>query len=99
MSYYMIAVLTKQDADLYQQYVQGAAGSLGGLKVKPLAVGVTPDLIEGETESNVAALLEFADEAEFRAWWESDEYNAIKHLRQKSCTTNLILGFEAAVNI
>ena len=95
----MIAVLTKQDADLYQQYVQGAAGSLGGLQVKPLAVGVTPDVVEGESEPNVAALLEFADEAEFRTWWNSSAYNAIKHLREKSCVTNLICGFEGAVNI
>jgi uncharacterized protein (DUF1330 family) len=99
MSYYMIAVLTKQDADLYRQYVQGAAGSLAGVSVKPLAVGVVPDVVEGDSEPNVATLLEFADEAAFRTWWNSDAYHAIKHLREKSCVTNLVFGLDGAVNI
>jgi len=99
LSYYMIAILTQQDADLYRQYVQGAAGSLSGVQVKPLAVGVTPDVIEGESEPTVATLLEFADEAQFRTWWNSDQYNAIKHLREKSCVTNFVIGLEGSVNI
>jgi uncharacterized protein (DUF1330 family) len=99
MSYYMIAVLTTQDADLYRQYIQGAAQSLGGLQVKPLSVGVVPDVVEGESEPNMAALLEFADEAEFRRWWNSEEYNAIKHLRRKAGITHLIVGLEGALNI
>jgi uncharacterized protein (DUF1330 family) len=95
----MIAVLTRQDADLYRQYVQGAAGSLAGVEVKPLAVGVVPNVVEGESEPNVATLLEFADEASFRTWWDSDAYGAVKHLREKSCVTNLVFGLDGAINI
>lgn len=99
MSYYMIAVIDVKDADLYQQYVQGVAQLLGGRQVKPLSVNAGMNIVAGDTDANLAAVLEFADEAEFNAFWNSDEYAEVRHLREKSADTRLILGLDGAVNL
>ncbi len=36
-------------------------------------------------------VIEFPDAAAARAWWESDEYEAIKPIRRGASTTNIVL--------
>jgi uncharacterized protein (DUF1330 family) len=49
------------------------------------------ELLEGEWDSRRIVVMEFPDMAAARAWWTSDEYEAIKPLRRGASDTNIIL--------
>ena len=47
--------------------------------------------LEGEWPTQRIVVMEFPDAAAARAWWESEEYEAIKPLRRAASDTNIIL--------
>ena len=47
--------------------------------------------LEGEWPTQRIVVMEFPDAAAARAWWESEEYEAIKPLRRGASDTNIIL--------
>ena len=49
------------------------------------------ELLEGEWDTRRIVLMEFPDREAARAWWTSEEYEAIKPLRRGAATTNIIL--------
>jgi uncharacterized protein (DUF1330 family) len=53
--------------------------------------GGEQELLEGDWPSLRIVVIEFPDMAAARAWWSSDEYEAIKPLRRGGSTTNIIL--------
>ncbi|WP_345382581.1 DUF1330 domain-containing protein [Pseudonocardia yuanmonensis] len=99
MSYYMLAALQKHDAEVFAQYQQRTAATLGAYECRPLSVNTGHKVIEGEGDPDVVVLLEFADEAEFDRWWNSPEYTEVKHLREKSATVLLGVAFGSGVHL
>jgi len=53
--------------------------------------GGEQELLEGDWPSLRLVVIEFSDMAAARAWWTSEEYEAIKPLRRAGSTTNIIL--------
>ena len=53
--------------------------------------GGEQELLEGDWPSLRIVVIEFPDMAAARAWWSSDEYEAIKPLRRGGSTTNILL--------
>ena len=53
--------------------------------------GGEQELLEGDWPSQRLVVIEFPDMAAARAWWSSDEYEAIKPIRRGGSTTNILL--------
>lgn len=80
MSVYAVALIHIHDRDGYRTYEQGFMDIFTRYQGKLLAVDEAPSVLEGEWPWTRSVLLEFPDEAQFRAWYDSDEYQALaKH--------------------
>lgn len=99
MSYYMLAALQTHDAEVFSHYQQQTAATLGAYRCTPVSVNAGHKVIEGDAAPDVVVMLEFADEAEFDRWWNSPEYSDVKHLREKSASVLLGVGFAGGVSI
>ena len=53
--------------------------------------GGAVELLEGEWDTSRIVVMEFPDVAAARAWWSSEDYEAIKPLRRGASDTNIIL--------
>lgn len=95
---YMIFTENVHDDDTMGTYVQQAIPTIlaaGGR----ILVGAPPDsVLEGSWHGTQTIVLEFATSEAARAWYDSDEYGSIIHLRQAAADTNAVIvtGFETA---
>src|SRR5687768_10770707 len=97
MAYYMMVVLKKHDADMFAEYQRRTAETLTTIKWTPLSINAPSKVLEGEADHDVCVLVEFPSEEEFDRWWNSPEYDAVKHLRHNSTTALIAIGFEGQV--
>ena len=56
-----------------------------------LVRGGEATVLEGEWPTRRIVVMEFPDAEAARAWWESDEYEAIKPIRRGASDTSIIL--------
>lgn len=99
MSYYFMAAISQHDADMYLEYQQKTAALVARHNCTPLSANADFKLVAGDGQPNVVVLLEFASEADFDNWWNSDEYAVVKKLRENSSETLIALGFRGEVKI
>ena len=81
MSVYAVALIHIHDRDGYRNYEQGFMDIFSRYQGKLLAVDESPTVMEGEWPWTRTVLLEFPDQAKLRAWYESDEYQALARHR------------------
>ena len=81
MSVYAVALIHIHDRDGYGTYEQGFMDIFSRYEGKLLAVDEAPTVMEGEWPWTRTVLLEFPDQAKLRAWYESDEYQALARHR------------------
>ena len=77
MAAYFIAQYVVNDSDLYQEYAQGAAPTIGAHGGKMLAIDVAAETIEGTPPGPQTVILEFESVEKAKAWYNSDDYQAI----------------------
>jgi len=80
MAGYFIANYTITNPDGYQEYLAAVGPTLTAYGAERIVVDRGSDLLEGSA-GQVTVVLRFATKAATRAWYESPEYQAIKHLR------------------
>jgi uncharacterized protein (DUF1330 family) len=89
---FVIAQIVINDRDTYHQYE--TAGHLeifdkfGG---KLVGVDENVEIVEGGWPFTRTVLIEFPSKERARAWYESDEYQAVAGLRHNSATSNLVM--------
>lgn len=93
MSFYFLAVIDKHDTQRYAEYSAGNVPILSGLDVKIHAVTDAVTTQEGEFDATTVVLLEFPNGEEFRKWWDSAEYAAIKPIRQAASDVRFAVTF------
>jgi uncharacterized protein (DUF1330 family) len=93
MSHYLLAAMRKHDAEGFAEYQAGSRRTLGAYRMRPEAITEEVVTVLGELEANVLVLIRFEDEAEFHAWWDSEEYAQVKPLREKSAETLFAVTF------
>jgi uncharacterized protein (DUF1330 family) len=91
MPVYFVAQVQINDADTYAKYVEAAGPSFVAGSAKPIAVDDNVEPIEGEWHGGKTVILQFEDEATFRAWYDSDEYQAAKAIRLPAVELNAVL--------
>jgi uncharacterized protein (DUF1330 family) len=91
MPVYFVGQIQINDDEVYAKYMEAAGPSFAKGKIKLLAVDDNPLPIEGDWHGGKTVLLEFEDEAGFRAWYDSDEYQAAKLIRLPAVDLNAAL--------
>ena len=92
MPAYVIAdVRDAWDAEALQEYRRRNTDAVAAHGGRFVVRGGEHELLEGDWDTRRLVVMEFPDMAAARAWWTSDEYEAIKPIRRGASTTNIIL--------
>ena len=89
MTCYILAHVEVLDETAYGVYASSVIEQLSSVGGKVLAAGPV-DGLEGPAMTNHNVVLEFADEATARSWFESDAYQAIVPLRWAASASSQI---------
>jgi len=92
MSVYFVVQEKVTDQEGLDAYSKAAGPTLKGVRGRPLVVdnAVTP--VEGEWHGERVVILEFDDEAAFREWYDSPEYQAALPLRMAATDSRGVLA-------
>ena len=94
MDYYFIAQIRIKDNEEYQKYIDKSGEVFKLYKGKYLSVDNNPEIIEGDWNYTRTVLIKFENKDDFKAWYNSDDYQKIlKHrLNAADCDTILVKG-------
>jgi uncharacterized protein (DUF1330 family) len=81
MTVYVMALIDIHDRDQYRRYEEGFMEIFSKHQGKLLSVDESPTVLEGEWPWTRTVLLEFPDEEKLRAWYDSEEYQALAQHR------------------
>jgi uncharacterized protein (DUF1330 family) len=95
-AYLIVDIARVQDEQIYSSYRQQASRGLSSAGGRYLARGGAIEVLEGDWEPKRIVLVRFDSAAAARGWWASQDYAALKHMRQASTTTNMIVVEGAA---
>ena len=90
MTAYFIASYRITDPAGYEPYVPAVIPTLQAHGCEVLAADYTSQAIEGEPNA-VTVILKFASKAAALAWYDSPEYQAIRHLRTDNSEGTAVL--------
>ena len=92
MPAYVIAdVRDAWDADALDEYRRRNTDAVANHGGRFVVRGGEQEPLEGDWPSKRLVVIEFPDMDAARAWWSSEEYEAIKPLRRGGSTTNIML--------
>lgn len=92
MSVYAIAQLWIHDPARYGRYVERFMDVFKNYKGRVLAADESPVVMEGPWDGSKVVVLSFPDEASFRDWAESPEYQEIAKDRKAAARTVIVLA-------
>jgi uncharacterized protein (DUF1330 family) len=91
MPVYVVAQGRIENRDMLDEYVAKALPTIRSGGGRVLAFDESPEVVEGEVEHPRTVILEFPSREVFRAWYDSDAYQAILPLRLESTPGTLIV--------
>ena len=92
MPAYVIAdVRDVWDTEALQEYRRRNTDAVAAHGGRFVVRGGEHELLEGDWDTRRLVVMEFPDMAAARAWWTSEQYEAIKPIRRGASTTNIIL--------
>jgi uncharacterized protein (DUF1330 family) len=91
MSVYVIAQGRIENREMLGEYVSKVLPTIQAGGGRVLAFDETPEVVEGEIGYPRTVILEFPSHEVFRAWYDSDVYQAILPLRLESAPGTLIV--------
>ncbi len=91
MPVYAIAQLSITDRTAYKRYQDKFMGVMNRYKGRVLAADGNPTVVEGSWDWEKVVLLSFPDEAAFREWSESPDYQEIAKDRKAGSTVVVLL--------
>ena len=91
MSAYLVFSYTKTDPDAYEAYPPAAIPTFAGHDVEVLVADFASEAKEGSPAPVVTVVMRFESKEAANAWYESESYQAIKHLRTDSTEGSVVL--------
>jgi uncharacterized protein (DUF1330 family) len=91
MAAYIIANVSVQDPDRYEEYKRLVPPTIAAFGGRFLVRGGAVERLEGDRDPGRVVILEFPSVERAKAWWSSAEYGPVKDLRQASARAELIL--------
>lgn len=92
MSVYVVAQLSFTNRNAYERYQAGFLDVFRRYGGRLLAADEQPQVIEGRWDQDKIVLLSFPDEATFRRFLDSPEYQAIAQYRKAGAETVVLLA-------
>ena len=91
MSAYVIADITVNDQERYEDYKKLAPPAIAAFGGKYLARGGNSEKLEGSWEPDRVVILEFESIERAKKWLDSQEYQTARALRHKTASSNMIV--------
>lgn len=91
MSVYIIAQVHVTDPEQYGKYLAKAGASVGKYGAELVAADENTQGIEGDLDFERTVIMRFDSEDQFRAWYESPEYQAAKKERENAVVGRITL--------
>ena len=91
MPVYVVAQGRIENREMLNEYVAKAIPTIDSGGGRILGFDESPEVVEGEVEHPRTVILEFPSREAFRAWYDSDAYQAILPLRLESTPGTLIV--------
>ena len=89
---FIIVQIAINDRDGYHQYeTAGHQAIFDKFSAKVVGLDEDVEIVEGTWPSGRTVLIEFPSREIARAWYESDEYQAVVGLRHRSAKSNLVI--------
>jgi len=92
MPAYIVAEVEVLDPQRYEQYKNMVPASLAEYGGRVLVRGGNVETLEGDWSPKRLVILEFPSVEKARSWWNSEEYEEAKALRQATARTRMILA-------
>ena len=90
MPAYLFANVEVTDPAGYEQYRQRVSATIEAFGGRYLVRGGATEVLEGDWSPNRLVILEFADMARLKAWYQSPEYQPLIELRQRTSASTLV---------
>jgi len=89
---FVIVQMVINDREIYHQYeIGGHQEIFDKFSAKVVGIDEKVEIVEGSWPFTRTVLIEFPSKELARAWYESDEYQAMAGLRHSSATSNLVI--------
>ena len=89
-AYLIVDQLEVTDPETLKEYGAGVGATIARYGGKPLVRGGDFEVLEGDYQPRRLVVLEFADMATLKAWYDSPEYAEIKALRHSASRGNMV---------
>lgn len=89
-AYFIVDQLEVTDPDTMKTYSAGVGATIAKYNGKPLVRGGAFEVVEGDYQPRRMIIIEFSDMATLKAWYDSDDYAALKQMRKSSSSSNII---------
>jgi len=86
----VITSITVHDPEGYKEYARGTPGSLEPFGGRFLVRGGQTEVREGDWEFERLVVVEFRDMDLARAWYESEEYQRLKVIRERHSSAEMV---------
>ncbi|MDQ6642927.1 MAG: DUF1330 domain-containing protein [Chloroflexota bacterium] len=90
-AYFIVDIKEITDPQTYAEYRQGVSATIEQYGGKFLARGGAYETIEGDWQSQRLVILEFADVAQFKRWYNSLEYSQLLKLRLSASISRAVV--------
>ena len=93
MAAYMIAEIDITDSAGYEEYKTGVPATIAAHGGRYLARAGATEVLEGDRSGKRIVILEFPSMSRLKAWYDSPEYERLRHIRWK-CSTGRVVAIE-----
>lgn len=91
MSAYVVVNVKVNHPEAYREYVRLAPSTVAAYGGRYLARAGHTEVLEGDWTPSRLVILEFDSVARAKEWLDSPEYGAVKHLRHRNATSDMVL--------
>jgi uncharacterized protein (DUF1330 family) len=91
MAAYVIVNVDVQDPDAYEEYRRQTPATIDAYGGRFLVRGGATSVLEGNWTPKRVIVIEFPSVARAKEWLDSPEYRAIKGIRHRAASTNMIV--------
>ena len=84
MAAYLVGHITVKEEELWQEYMAGVAESVAPFDARVVFRGQLVNILAGNHEHDLVVVIEFSDQSELDAWYNSEKYQSIIPLRDKA---------------
>lgn len=91
MTAFLIADVEVTDPAGYEEYKKGVSVTIAAYQGKYLARGGATVVLEGDWLPSRAVIIEFPSIERLRAWYDSPEYEPLKHIRMRTAKSRMLI--------